>query len=208
MDRYWRARAAGSVSAGPADEAALADPDRRTRIERMVAEAVRTGPTDDGSSATCEVIAIGVSDHGWVARVRRRRVSPAPPDGDVTPGPAEPRAGAPQAVHGGGPVRQQRPGGQVARAGRLASRLPNVHDAYGAEAEQGRQVAETRRQERTRIAREMHDVLAYRLSLLATYDGAPGGGAERPQPALAGVSTAVRVLVVVDALVRAGLGLR
>ena len=44
--------------------------------------------------------------------------------------------------------------------------------ARRAEAEQGRRVAEARTLERTRIAREMHDVLAHRLSLLATYAGA------------------------------------
>ena len=41
-----------------------------------------------------------------------------------------------------------------------------------AEAEQGRRVAEARMLERRRIAREMHDVLAHRLSLLATFAGA------------------------------------
>jgi signal transduction histidine kinase len=40
------------------------------------------------------------------------------------------------------------------------------------EAEQARRVAEARLLERTRIAREMHDVLAHRLSLLTTYAGA------------------------------------
>ena len=44
--------------------------------------------------------------------------------------------------------------------------------ARRAEEEQGRRVAEARVAERTRIAREMHDVLAHRLSLVATYAGA------------------------------------
>lgn len=44
--------------------------------------------------------------------------------------------------------------------------------ASRAESEQARKVAEARVLERTRIAREMHDVLAHRLSLLATYAGA------------------------------------
>jgi signal transduction histidine kinase len=41
-----------------------------------------------------------------------------------------------------------------------------------AEAEQGERVAEGLRRERSRLSREMHDVLAHRLSLLATYAGA------------------------------------
>ena len=44
--------------------------------------------------------------------------------------------------------------------------------AERAEAEQERRLQEARAAERTRIAREMHDVLAHRLSLLATYAGA------------------------------------
>ncbi|WP_225918375.1 sensor histidine kinase [Actinocatenispora comari] len=44
--------------------------------------------------------------------------------------------------------------------------------ARRAEAEQGRRVAEARAAERARIAGEMHDVLAHRLSLIATYAGA------------------------------------
>ncbi|GII57089.1 hypothetical protein Pth03_54780 [Planotetraspora thailandica] len=44
--------------------------------------------------------------------------------------------------------------------------------AHRAEAEQGRRIAEARIAERTQIAREMHDVLAHRLSLVATYAGA------------------------------------
>ncbi|TQS45786.1 sensor histidine kinase [Cryptosporangium phraense] len=44
--------------------------------------------------------------------------------------------------------------------------------ARRAEADQERRIAEARLAERTLIAREMHDVLAHRLSLLATYAGA------------------------------------
>lgn len=44
--------------------------------------------------------------------------------------------------------------------------------ARRAEAEQGRRVAEARGAERARIAAEMHDVLAHRLSLVAMYAGA------------------------------------
>ena len=44
--------------------------------------------------------------------------------------------------------------------------------AARAEADRDRMVREARAEERTRIAREMHDVLAHRLSLLATYAGA------------------------------------
>jgi signal transduction histidine kinase len=51
--------------------------------------------------------------------------------------------------------------------------IRSLHDrARRAEAEQGRRVAEARVLERRKIAREMHDVLAHRLSLLATFAGA------------------------------------
>jgi signal transduction histidine kinase len=54
-----------------------------------------------------------------------------------------------------------------------AALIASLRDrADRAEAEQGRRVAEARALERTRIAREMHDVLAHRLSLVATYAGA------------------------------------
>lgn len=44
--------------------------------------------------------------------------------------------------------------------------------AARAEAEQGRRVAQARLAERRRLAREMHDVLAHRLTLVATFAGA------------------------------------
>ncbi|MFI6603444.1 sensor histidine kinase [Nonomuraea sp. NPDC050536] len=44
--------------------------------------------------------------------------------------------------------------------------------AHRAEAEQGRRIAEARMAERNKLAREMHDVLAHRLSLVATHAGA------------------------------------
>jgi signal transduction histidine kinase len=47
-----------------------------------------------------------------------------------------------------------------------------IERARRAEDEQAARLAEARRAERERIAREMHDVLAHRLSLLATYAGA------------------------------------
>ncbi|MFI5892110.1 sensor histidine kinase [Actinoplanes sp. NPDC051513] len=54
-----------------------------------------------------------------------------------------------------------------------AALIGSLHErARRAEAEQGRRVAEARMLERRKIAREMHDVLAHRLSLLATYAGA------------------------------------
>jgi signal transduction histidine kinase len=63
--------------------------------------------------------------------------------------------------------------------------------AQRAEAEQGRRVAEARAAERTRMAREMHDVLAHRLSLLATYAGALE---YRPDAPPAQLSTAAGVI--------------
>ncbi|MET7335829.1 histidine kinase [Nonomuraea sp. NPDC005650] len=51
--------------------------------------------------------------------------------------------------------------------------LRSLHErARRAETEQGRRVAEARMAERRRLAREMHDVLAHRLSLVATHAGA------------------------------------
>lgn len=63
--------------------------------------------------------------------------------------------------------------------------------AERAEAEQGRRILEARAAERTLIAREMHDVLAHRLSLLATYAGALE---YRPDLAPAKVSEAAGVI--------------
>lgn len=64
--------------------------------------------------------------------------------------------------------------------------------AARAEAEQGRLVAEARAQERAAIAREMHDVLAHRLSLLATYAGALEYRPDSPPERLAQAAGVVR----------------
>lgn len=51
--------------------------------------------------------------------------------------------------------------------------LVTLHErARRAEAEQGLRVEQARQQERSRIAREMHDVLAHRMSLLSVHAGA------------------------------------
>ncbi|MBO9534103.1 MAG: sensor histidine kinase [Solirubrobacteraceae bacterium] len=51
--------------------------------------------------------------------------------------------------------------------------LVTLHErARRAESEQGLRVEQARQQERTRIAREMHDVLAHRMSLLSVHAGA------------------------------------
>ena len=61
--------------------------------------------------------------------------------------------------------------GALSRARRQV--LESLHErAVRAEADRDRAAGEARAQERTRLAREMHDVLAHRLSLLATYAGA------------------------------------
>ena len=64
--------------------------------------------------------------------------------------------------------------------------------ARRAEAEQGRRVAEARIAERAQIAREMHDVLAHRLSLIATYAGALEYRPDSPPEQLARAAGVVR----------------
>ncbi|PWW52267.1 histidine kinase [Actinokineospora spheciospongiae] len=64
--------------------------------------------------------------------------------------------------------------------------------ARRAEAEQGRLVAEARVAERTAIAREMHDVLAHRLSLLTTYAGALEYRPDAPPERLAQGAAVIR----------------
>lgn len=64
--------------------------------------------------------------------------------------------------------------------------------AERAEAEQARRVAEARAAERARLAREMHDVLAHRLSLVATYAGALEYRPDRPPEQLAQAAGVVR----------------
>ena len=64
--------------------------------------------------------------------------------------------------------------------------------ASRAEAEQARRVAEARLVERTRMAREMHDVLAHRLSLLATYAGALEYRPDAPPAQLSRAAAVIR----------------
>jgi signal transduction histidine kinase len=64
--------------------------------------------------------------------------------------------------------------------------------AEHAEAEQARRVTEARAAERTRMAREMHDVLAHRLSLLATYAGALAYRPDAPPEQLSRAAEVVR----------------
>ncbi|WP_051815650.1 sensor histidine kinase, partial [Glycomyces tenuis] len=64
--------------------------------------------------------------------------------------------------------------------------------AHRAEAEQGRRVAEARAAERRELAREMHDVLAHRLSLVSTYAGALEYRPDAPPEQLATAAGIVR----------------
>ncbi|WP_244843994.1 sensor histidine kinase [Actinocatenispora sera] len=84
--------------------------------------------------------------------------------------------------------------GALARARRALIRSLRER-ARRAEAEQGRRVAEARAAERARIAGEMHDVLAHRLSLIATYAGAleyrPDASAEQRTHAAGVIRTGV-----------------
>jgi signal transduction histidine kinase len=64
--------------------------------------------------------------------------------------------------------------------------------ARRAEAEQGRRVAEARSAERARIAREMHDVLAHRLSLLAATAGAVEYRPDAPPERIAAAAGVLR----------------
>lgn len=67
--------------------------------------------------------------------------------------------------------------------------------AERAEAEQGRHVAEARAAERAKIAREMHDVLAHRLSLAATYAGALEYRPDQPAERLSQAAGVIRLTV-------------
>ncbi|MFC5185307.1 sensor histidine kinase [Actinomadura harenae] len=99
--------------------------------------------------------------------------------------------------------------GALARSRRAL--LLSLHErAVRAEAEQGRRVAEARMAERRTLAREMHDVLAHRLTLVATHAGAleyrPDASPERVAKAAgvvrAGVHQALEELREVIGLLR------
>ena len=81
--------------------------------------------------------------------------------------------------------------GQLSRARQAL--LDSLRErASRAEAEQARHVAEARAAERASIAREMHDVLAHRLSLLATYAGALEYRPDAPPEQLARAAGVIR----------------
>lgn len=77
----------------------------------------------------------------------------------------------------------------LARRALIASLQERAHRA---ESEQARRVAEARLLERTRIAGEMHDVLAHRLSLLSTYAGALEYNPDAPAGQLAKAASVIR----------------
>ncbi|MFI0776452.1 sensor histidine kinase [Streptomyces sp. NPDC021212] len=77
--------------------------------------------------------------------------------------------------------------GHALRSRRLLVERLRV-DAARARAEHGRRLAEARRDERQAIAREMHDVLAHRVSLLSVHAGAL---AYRTRQAVAGAGPAL-----------------
>jgi signal transduction histidine kinase len=81
--------------------------------------------------------------------------------------------------------------GQLSRA-RQALLDSLCERASRAEAEQASRVAEARAAERASIAREMHDVLAHRLSLLATYAGALEYRPDAPPEQLARAAGVIR----------------
>jgi signal transduction histidine kinase len=81
--------------------------------------------------------------------------------------------------------------GAMARARRAV--IASLRErARRAEADQARRAADARRAERARIAREMHDVLAHRLSLLATFAGALEYHPDAPPEQLARAATEIR----------------
>lgn len=84
--------------------------------------------------------------------------------------------------------------GQLAAA-RAAVITALQERAERAEAEQGRRVAEARAAERATIAREMHDVLAHRLSLAATYAGALEYRPDQPSERLSQAAGIIRLTV-------------
>jgi signal transduction histidine kinase len=86
--------------------------------------------------------------------------------------------------------------GWGALAGARAAVITSLRGrAERAEAEQARRVAEARAAERNAIAREMHDVLAHRLSLLATYAGALEYRPDQPPERLSQAAGVIRTTV-------------
>ena len=150
------------------------------RLGRRHARRRRPPRSGSPSAADCR------SRSGWPLAGRRRARDPGalaahsgPVDGAVD-------GRHRRLVRGPGRLGRAEPG--PARAGGLAART----GPGGPRRTRRTAIAEARRAERTKIAREMHDVLAHRLSLLAAYAGALEFRPDAPPEELARAAGVIR----------------